>query len=162
MVIYAADSHTIRYDTRCYINVRSKANMSRLNLPHATDNWKSVKLKSKKRICSEVTVNSLGNPRSQSWRRKEGYGGKDSAAEPVYRSRSSQRCRSTPGPCWPLLRREHETDSWRTADTVCAPNQLRFWSAFFTAYVRYDARCYFNVRSKADMSRLNLPHATDN
>jgi len=28
----------IRYDTRCYINVRSKANMSQLNLPHATDN----------------------------------------------------------------------------------------------------------------------------
>jgi len=22
----------------------------------------------------------------------------------------------------------------------------------------YDMRCYFNVRSKADMSRLNLPH----
>jgi len=29
---------TIRYDTRCYINVRSKANMSQLNLPHGTDN----------------------------------------------------------------------------------------------------------------------------
>jgi len=28
-------SFTIRYDTRCYINVRSKANMSQLNLPHA-------------------------------------------------------------------------------------------------------------------------------
>jgi len=25
---------TIRYDTRCHINVRSKANMSQLNLPH--------------------------------------------------------------------------------------------------------------------------------
>ena len=24
--------------------------------------------------------------------------------------------------------------------------------------VRYDTRCYFNVRSKADISRLNLPH----
>ena len=31
-------SITIRYDTRCYINVRSKANMSQLNLPHGTDN----------------------------------------------------------------------------------------------------------------------------
>ena len=30
---------TIRYDTRCYINVRSKANMSQLNLPHATNNY---------------------------------------------------------------------------------------------------------------------------
>jgi len=27
---------------------------------------------------------------------------------------------------------------------------------------RYDARCYFNVRSKPDMSQLNLPHGTDN
>jgi len=24
--------------------------------------------------------------------------------------------------------------------------------------VRYDTRCYFNVRWKADMSQLNLPH----
>ena len=31
-------THTIRYDTRCYINVRSKANMSQLNLPHGNDN----------------------------------------------------------------------------------------------------------------------------
>jgi len=29
---------TIRYDTRCYINVHSKANMSHLNLPHGADN----------------------------------------------------------------------------------------------------------------------------
>jgi len=28
--------NTIRYDTRCYFNVRSKANMSQLNLPHVT------------------------------------------------------------------------------------------------------------------------------
>jgi len=28
--------------------------------------------------------------------------------------------------------------------------------------IRYDTRCYFNVLSKADMSRLNLPHGTDN
>jgi len=27
-----------------------------------------------------------------------------------------------------------------------------------TQTIRYDTRCYFNVRSKADMSRLNLPH----
>jgi len=25
--------------------------------------------------------------------------------------------------------------------------------------IRYDTRCYFNVRSKADMIRLNIPHA---
>jgi len=29
----------------------------------------------------------------------------------------------------------------------------------FSSSIRYDARCYFNVRSKADMSRLNLPHS---
>ena len=26
----------------------------------------------------------------------------------------------------------------------------------------YDTRCYFDVRSKADVSQLNLPHGTDN
>ena len=26
------------------------------------------------------------------------------------------------------------------------------------AAIRYDTRCYFNVRSKADISQLNLPH----
>ena len=28
--------------------------------------------------------------------------------------------------------------------------------------LRYDTRCYFNVSSKADVSRLNLPHGNDN
>ena len=28
--------------------------------------------------------------------------------------------------------------------------------------IRYDTRCYYNVRSKADISQLNLPHGTDN
>ena len=28
--------------------------------------------------------------------------------------------------------------------------------------IRYDTRCCFNVRSKADMNRLNLPHGDDN
>ena len=31
-----------------------------------------------------------------------------------------------------------------------------------TNTIRYDTRCYFNVRSKADISHLNLPHGTDN
>jgi len=43
---------SMRCDARCYFNVRSKADISQLNLPHGTDNWKSVKtekkLKSKK------------------------------------------------------------------------------------------------------------------
>ena len=28
--------------------------------------------------------------------------------------------------------------------------------------IRYDTRCYFNVRSKADMSQLNLPRGNNN
>ena len=28
--------------------------------------------------------------------------------------------------------------------------------------IRYDTTCYFNVRSKADMSRFNVPHGNDN
>jgi len=28
--------------------------------------------------------------------------------------------------------------------------------------LRYDTRCYFNVRSKADTSQLSLPHGNDN
>ena len=37
-------------------------------------------------------------------------------------------------------------------------------SKFFRVVItiRYDTRCYFNVRSKADISQLNLPHGTDN
>jgi len=37
-VLVPNPSYTIRYDTRCYFNVRSKADMSRLNLPHGDDN----------------------------------------------------------------------------------------------------------------------------
>ena len=32
----------------------------------------------------------------------------------------------------------------------------------FYVTIRYDTRCYFNVRSKADTSRFNLPHGDDN
>jgi len=38
----------IPYDTRCYFNVRSKADMSQLNLPHGTNNKKVENRKSKK------------------------------------------------------------------------------------------------------------------
>jgi len=37
-VPYSTARPSIRYDTRCYFNVRSKANMRQLNLPHGTDN----------------------------------------------------------------------------------------------------------------------------
>jgi len=55
--------------------------MSQLNLPHGkptTKKCKKEKTKSRKQICSEITVNSLGNPCSESWRRKmNGCRGKD-------------------------------------------------------------------------------------
>jgi len=35
-------------------------------------------------------------------------------------------------------------------------------SAKVSSTIRYDTRCYFNVRSKADMSQLNLPHGNNN
>ena len=38
----------IPYDTRCYFNVRSKADMSQFNLPHGTNNKKVENRKSKK------------------------------------------------------------------------------------------------------------------
>ena len=37
---------------------------------------------------------------------------------------------------------------------LVAAIKLCSWST-----IRYDTRCYFNVRSKADMSQLNLPHS---
>ena len=36
-----ADYDTIRYDTRCYFNARSKADISQLNLPHGT-RWRTL------------------------------------------------------------------------------------------------------------------------
>ena len=48
----AADGWPLRYDTRCYFNVRSKADISQLNLPHGNRQLKKCKnrkkLKSKK------------------------------------------------------------------------------------------------------------------
>ena len=32
----------------------------------------------------------------------------------------------------------------------------------FSRVIRYDTRCYFNLRSKADMSQLNLLHGSQN
>ena len=57
---------TIRYDTRCYFNVRSKADISQLNLPHGNRQLKSVKnRKIKKTDMLRSKVNSLGNPYSK-------------------------------------------------------------------------------------------------
>ena len=45
---------------------------------------------------------------------------------------------------------------WRISWTMCKPAPR---SREIT--IRYDTRCYFNVRSKANMSQLNPPHGTD-
>jgi len=61
--------HESRLDTRYYFNVRSKAEISQLIICHTeptTKKWKTEKLESKKGIRSAVSVNSPGNPRSQS------------------------------------------------------------------------------------------------
>ena len=69
---------TIRYDQRCYFNVRSKANMSQLNLPHGPTTKKCKnrkKTKSRKQICPEITVNifraSAHSPPSSVTRRSD-------------------------------------------------------------------------------------------
>jgi len=43
------------------------------------------------------------------------------------------------------------------------PRQKQFYCSLSVSErplvtIRYDTRCYFNVRSKADISQLNLPH----
>jgi len=65
------------YDTRYYfryyftVQLKAKTWVSLIyDTEPTTKKCKAEKLKSNKRICSEVTVNSLGNPCSQSWRRK--------------------------------------------------------------------------------------------
>jgi len=51
----------IWYDTRRYFDVRSRAEIRQLNLPHGIKNEKvEKKLKSKKRIYTEASVNSPG------------------------------------------------------------------------------------------------------
>ena len=52
------------------------------------------------------------------------------------------------------------TDHWTASDRwprldIC-PVSRTF------ALIRYDTRCDFNVRSKANTSQINLPHGTDN
>ena len=40
-------------------------------------------------------------------------------------------------------------------------NDKKVGARFSISAIRYRTRCYFNVRSKADMSQLNLPHGND-
>jgi len=44
----------------------------------------------------------------------------------------------------------------------CADTEADFWHSADNYSMRYDTRCYFNVRSKADTNQLNVPHGTDN
>jgi len=71
--IYVAS--TYRYLRRLSpCNFRANCTETRISLIYRTEpttkKWKTEKVKSKKRICSEVSINSPGNPCSQSWRRK--------------------------------------------------------------------------------------------
>jgi len=48
--LWLTSSGQLRYDMRCYFNVRSKAGMNQLNIPHGNDSYKKCKtekLKSK-------------------------------------------------------------------------------------------------------------------
>jgi len=56
---------TIRYDTRCYFNVRSKADISQLNLPHGTDNWLGLGY-TEMVMVSEATITT--RPTGDLWR----------------------------------------------------------------------------------------------
>ena len=47
-------------------------------------------------------------------------------------------------------------------DAILSVNDCGAGVSHLGVTIRYDTRCYFNVRSKADMSRLNLPHGDDN
>jgi len=63
----------IPYDTGCCVNVRLKADTSQLKILHENqqlNSGKTEKPNSKKRVSSDVSVNSPGNPWSQSWRSK--------------------------------------------------------------------------------------------
>jgi len=49
----------------------------------------------------------------------------------------------------------HEMNSVFHSGLLCTKNYVH-------VVLRYDARCCVNVRSKADMSQLNIPHGTNN
>ena len=57
--------------------MRSETYTSKINLQPGKLTVENRKSRERKRICSEVSVNSPGNPWSQSRRRMVGYGGKD-------------------------------------------------------------------------------------
>ena len=79
--------------------------------------------------------------------------------------------------CWPDAKsaRDNHVDRATATGNIINMSTVNFVKAEHTKLLRYaneptcihadkryDTRCYFNVRSKADISRLNLPHGTDN
>ena len=72
--------------------------------------------------------------------------------------------RDGPGPL-PVSNTRHHHHQQHGDPPVTSPH-LGFLQTYdirlLLLLLRYDARCYFNVRSKADTSQLNLPHGTDN
>ena len=73
----------------------------------------------------------------------------------------NQQCQSTEGKRW-LLNTTVSKQQWckkTNFNRFTRPNRTLVLQCFT---IRYDTRCYFNVRSKADISQLNLPHGTDN
>jgi len=56
-------------------------------------------------------------------------------------------CESLPGYMYSLVRQ-----------SVAYPGLISYSQR---SAIRYDTKSYFNVRSKADISQLNLPHATE-
>ena len=63
-------------------------------------------------------------------------------------------------------RNETAYSNFRALERLSEPNEEKDicnkFKMIFADTIRYDTRCYFNVRSKADMSRFNLPHGNDN
>ena len=65
----------LRYDTRYDTCARKPTWVSLIyRTKPTTKKCKNRKTKSSKQICSEITVNSLGNPCSESWRRNAAVG----------------------------------------------------------------------------------------
>ena len=73
----SAFERTLRYDTIRDAILTHSQKLTRVAYSTALiqqpKGGKTEKVKSKKRVCSEVSVNSPGNPWSQSQRKKEGF-----------------------------------------------------------------------------------------
>ena len=68
---------------------------------------------------------------------------------------------SRPPIIWPVLTTPQYFDKcfifFPSAEFLNTANRCHFHLLYT---IRYDTRCYFNVRSKADISQLNLPHGS--